>query len=58
MQLNLELYKQECQRVAARFDDAVQLAEAAIMDELSKLVSHLTERLYLWGDLAPHRRTA
>ena len=45
MQLNPELYEQECQRVAARFDDAVQLAEAAFMDELAKLVSHLTERL-------------
>ena len=45
MQLNPELYEQECQRVAARFDDAVQLAEQAFMDELSKLVSHLTERL-------------
>jgi hypothetical protein len=45
MQLNPELYEQECQRVAARFDDAVQLAEQAFVDELSKLVSHLTERL-------------
>jgi hypothetical protein len=45
MQLNPELYEQECQRVAARFDDAVQLAEHAFVDELSKLVSHLTERL-------------
>ena len=45
MQLNPELYEQECQRVAARFDDAVQMAEQAFVDELSKLVSHLTERL-------------
>ena len=45
MQLNPELYEQECQHVAARFDDAVQLAEQAFVDELSKLVSHLTERL-------------
>ena len=45
MQLNPELYEQECQRVAARFDDAVQLAEQTFVDELSKLVSHLTERL-------------
>jgi len=44
-QLNPELYQQECDRVAARFDEAVQLAEAAFTDELSKLVSHLTERL-------------
>jgi hypothetical protein len=29
----------------ARFDEAVQLAEQAFTEELSKLVSHLTERL-------------
>jgi hypothetical protein len=39
------LYQQECQRIQARFDEAVQMAEQAFMDELSKLVSHLTERL-------------
>ncbi len=44
-QLNPELYQQECQRVTARFDEAVQLAEQAFTDELAKLVSHLTERL-------------
>lgn len=45
MQLNPELYEQECVRVQARFDEAVQLAEQAFVDELAKLVSHLTERL-------------
>ncbi len=44
-QLNLELYQQECQRVQARFDEAVRLAEEAFTAELAKLVSHLTERL-------------
>ena len=44
-QLSPELYRQECQRVAARFDEAVQLAEQAFQEELSQLVSHLTERL-------------
>ena len=44
-QLNPELYQQECQRVTARFDEAVQLAEQAFTDELAKLVSHLCERL-------------
>ena len=44
-QLSPELYEQECQRVQARFDEAVQLAEQAFTDELAKLVSHLTERL-------------
>ena len=53
MQLNPELYEQECQRVAARFDDAVELAEQAFVDELSKLVSHLTERLTGQADGKP-----
>ncbi|MDH3718735.1 MAG: hypothetical protein OES79_11505 [Planctomycetota bacterium] len=44
-QLNPQLYQQECQRVAGRFDEAVQLAEQAFMEELARLVSHLTERL-------------
>jgi hypothetical protein len=44
-QLSPHLYEQEAQRVAARFDEAVQLAEQAFTEELSKLVSHLTERL-------------
>jgi hypothetical protein len=43
--LNPELYQQECERVQQRFDEAVQLAEDAFTGELSKLVSHLTERL-------------
>lgn len=44
-QLSPELYQQEAARVAARFDEAVQLAESAFVEELSKLVSHLSERL-------------
>jgi hypothetical protein len=44
-QLKPELYRQECQRAAARFDEAVQLAEQAFIGELSGLISHLTERL-------------
>ena len=44
-QLNPELYRQESRRVAARFDEAVAMAEQAFSEELSKLVSHLTERL-------------
>ncbi len=44
-QLNPALYEQECQRVQARFDEAVQLAEQAFIDELSKLADHLGERL-------------
>jgi hypothetical protein len=44
-QLSPELYQQECQRVQARFDEAVRLAEEAFTSELANLVSHLTERL-------------
>ena len=44
-QLSPQLYQQEATRVSARFDEAVQLAEQAFTEELSKLVSHLTERL-------------
>ncbi|MGE3777651.1 MAG: hypothetical protein AB7F89_10730, partial [Pirellulaceae bacterium] len=43
--LSPELYEQECQRMQARFAEAVQLAEQAFLDELTRLVSHLTERL-------------
>jgi hypothetical protein len=44
-QLSPELYRQECQRMQARFDEAVRLAEQAFLEELSKLVDHLAERL-------------
>jgi hypothetical protein len=44
-QLSPQLYEQECQRVAARFDEAIRLAEQAFLEELSGLVGHLTERL-------------
>lgn len=44
-QLNPGLYEEECQRVQARFNEAVELAEQAFLDELSQLVAHLTERL-------------
>lgn len=44
-QVSPELYEQESRRIAARFDEAVQLAEQAFTEEFSKLISHLTERL-------------
>lgn len=44
-ELNPDLYEQEQARVAARFDEAVRLAEAAFLEEFAKLVSHLTERI-------------
>ena len=44
-QLSPDLYRQESQRISARFDEAVQLAETAFIEEMSRLVSHLTERI-------------
>ncbi|MEO1971702.1 MAG: hypothetical protein ABGX07_09115, partial [Pirellulaceae bacterium] len=52
-QLNPEVYRQECERVTSRFDEAVQLAEAAFVEELQSLVSHLTERLSGQADGKP-----
>jgi hypothetical protein len=43
--LSPELYRQEQERVRARFEEAVQLAEQAFLDEFAKLVAHLTERI-------------
>ncbi len=40
-----EIYEQERQRVAARFEEALRLAEQAFASEFSKLLAHLTERL-------------
>jgi HAMP domain-containing protein len=45
LRLNPHLYQQERERISARFDEAVKLAEEAFISEFSKLVSHLTERL-------------
>ena len=39
------LYEAERARVAARFEEAVQLAEQAFLDEFARLVAHLTERI-------------
>lgn len=43
--LSPRLFEQECERVTARFDEAIQLAEDAFLNELNRLVSHLSERL-------------
>ena len=45
LRLNPALYEQERQRMTARFDEAVKLAEESFVNEFAKLVSHLTERL-------------
>ena len=44
-QLSPDLYDQECRRVQSRFNDAVLMAEQAFVEELSKLIEHLTQRL-------------
>jgi hypothetical protein len=45
VQLAPGLYEAERARVAARFDEAVQLAEQAFLEEFARLVAHLTERI-------------
>jgi hypothetical protein len=45
LQLSPALYEQERNRVAARFEEAVQLAEQAFLSEFARLVAHLSERL-------------
>lgn len=44
-QLNPELYQQQADRVSRRFQQAVEMAEQAFLEELNRLVSHLNERL-------------
>jgi hypothetical protein len=45
LRVNPEVYRQEQERVARRFEEAVELAERAFLDEFGRLVAHLTERL-------------
>jgi hypothetical protein len=49
MQLNPAIYEQEQARVAARFEEAVQLTEQTFINEFAKLIEHLTERLVTNG---------
>ena len=44
-ELSPALFAEEQRRAAARFDEAVRLAEEAFTSELSQLVAHLAERL-------------
>ena len=50
VQLAPGLYEAERARVSARFEEAVQLAEQAFLDEFARLVGHLTERISGIGD--------
>src|SRR5260221_120133 len=45
MRISREIYEEERRRVAARFDEAVRLAQQAFASEFARLLSHLTERL-------------
>ncbi len=49
LELKPALYEQERARVAARFDEAVRLAEQGFAEEFAKVVSHLCERLNGFG---------
>lgn len=44
-QLSPQLFEEESRRVSSRFDEAVRMAEETFATELSRLVSHLAERL-------------
>ena len=45
VQLSPGLYEREQERVRARFEEAVRLAEQAFVDEFARIVNHLTERI-------------
>ncbi|HEX5270198.1 MAG TPA: hypothetical protein VFW33_06925 [Gemmataceae bacterium] len=45
MRIAPEVYEEERQRVASRFDEAVRLAEQAFATEFARLLAHLTARL-------------
>lgn len=40
-----ELYQQECDRIHARFEEAVRLTEQAMMQKLHELIAHLADKL-------------
>jgi hypothetical protein len=45
LRISPEVYEQERQRVAARFEEAVKRAEQAFATEFARLLAHLSERL-------------
>jgi len=45
VQLAPDLYQREQERVRARFEEAVRLAEQAFLEDFARLVGHLTERI-------------
>ena len=51
--LTPEVYAEQARRVEQRFDEAVQLAESAFVEEFDRLVNHLAERLAADDDGRP-----
>jgi hypothetical protein len=45
MAIDASVYRREAARVAQKFEQAVELAEQGFVEEFTKLVNHLTERL-------------
>jgi hypothetical protein len=45
VRLTPDLYRREEERVRARFEEAVRLAEQAFLDQFAAVVNHLTERI-------------
>jgi hypothetical protein len=45
VQLAPDLYAREQERVRARFEEAVRLAEQAFLEEFARVVNHLSERI-------------
>lgn len=43
--LNPKVYAEQTRRIAQRFDQAVEMAESAFVEELDRLVNHLASRL-------------
>jgi hypothetical protein len=43
--LHPQLYEQECERIRARFEEAVRLTEQAFATKFHELIAHLAERL-------------
>ena len=44
-ELNPQLYEEQCRRVSQRFERSVELAEQMFIEQLDRLVNHLSERL-------------
>lgn len=44
-QISPEMYRRECEKIQNRFQQAVDMAETAFMEEFSSMVAHLSEKL-------------